>query len=940
MSKILKVAALVVGVVAITVATAGIGAAPAIAASGTGFGAVAASSAVGASLFGLSVGTLTGIGAGLSVSSSLLAKKPGAGSAVGSPTNWKSDVAAPLPYWIGRTKNAGSIVARMGYRGTTNTDQTFVTVYSAAGPIAGFDQFLVDGIPTTFTASGSSSGVANSANGSLYKFAWLNSQVGNQPETVAFVPPNAAMPGWSSGSKLSGLAATMFTVYFDEKGKVFPSGLPKLETVGRGVRVYDPRADSTYPGGSGTQRAANEATWAYSDNPWLHALTWAIGRRSNGIRTVGVGMPVASIDVDAFVQAANVADANGWKIGGVVGSTDDKWNVLKQMCQAGGGEPVRQAAMLSCFVNTPKVSLATITADDLADGDISFPAMQPRRARINSIVPTYRSEDHDWEVVAGTAVSGATYITEDGETRTRQVDYPLVQCFAGQQPVQAAQLAAYDIVNAREYGPIPLPLKPAWIRFKNGDCLTLNIPDANLVNQTAIILKRGLDPSNGSVSLTFRSETPAKHAFALGKTTTAPPTPSITAPPANPYWSDPNATRNDDGENLIIDPQFSKDLTYWPVPAGGYTIQRIAGFPIAAWVTNSSTGYKQAFANSNVLTEFNGVRTVYLVAYGYHSGSAVGTSRAVVDYYNASGTYVGGDYIDLFAGPADQFNRVVSPPFTPPATATKFLAYFDSNLSAGFVNQGGMRVARTQDAADVTQLVSPASAISTVNRDSSGGVLSGELPRDIGFKLLAGGVDITGVAAWSITSKPGYPTASATVSAGNVNVTAAAKDAVLVVSAVYNGRSSTAEITFPSSSAFPASSSATSTIAQTSSTTYGSPNTSILTVQAGPTGAVNLTFSGEFARVPVGTNSAWGKWQWRVPGGTFADVTTESASGQNTTRTAAVGTEPASLIKGVLGVSASKTGLTVGAPYEFQLLLRASTASTNVWSGTASGTAA
>ncbi|AYJ87676.1 hypothetical protein D3Y57_19275 [Sphingomonas paeninsulae] len=542
MSKILKIAAVVVGVVAITVATAGIGTAPAIAASGTGFGAVAASAAVGASAFGLSVGTLTAVAAGLSLASSALAKKPQSGSAVGSPTNWKADVGAPLPYWIGRTLNAGSLVHRIGYpgpdAGVPNQLETFVTVYSGAGPIAGFDSYLMDKVATTFT------GTNGAVVGTLAGYAWLTAKLGAQPEAAAHVAPYAVPPGWGPSAKLSGLASTMLTICFDNKGKVYPTGEPKLAIVGRGVSAYDPRKDSTYPGGSGTQRSATESTWAYSDNPWLHALTWAIGRRSNGIRTIGVGMPIASIDVDAFVQAANVADANGWKIGGVVGSTDDKWNVLKQMCQAGGGEPVRQAAMLSCFVNAPKVSLATITADDLADGDISFPAMQPRRARINSIVPTYRSESHDWEVVAGDVVKGATYIVEDGETRTRQVDYPLVQCFAGQQPTQAAQLAAYDIVNAREYGPIPIPLKPAWIRFKNGDCLTLNIPDANLVNQTAIILKRGLDPSNGSVSLTFRSETAAKHAFALGKTTTAPPTPSISAPPVNPYWMDPNATRD------------------------------------------------------------------------------------------------------------------------------------------------------------------------------------------------------------------------------------------------------------------------------------------------------------------------------------------------------------------------------------------------------------
>jgi hypothetical protein len=88
---------------------------------------------------------------------------------------------------------------------------------------------------------------------------------------------------------------------------------PTVARVIKGVKVYDPRLDSTYPGGSGSCRALDEATYVYSENPWLHALTFALGRFQNGKRVMGVGMPIASIDVAAFVEAANIADANGWK---------------------------------------------------------------------------------------------------------------------------------------------------------------------------------------------------------------------------------------------------------------------------------------------------------------------------------------------------------------------------------------------------------------------------------------------------------------------------------------------------------------------------------------------------------------------------------------------------------------------------------------------------
>src|SRR3546814_11510424 len=80
----------------------------------------------------------------------------------------------------------------------------------------------------------------------------------------------------------------------------------------------------------------NESTYEWSDNPALHALIWALGRWENGKRTVGIGAPVANIRVSDFVEAANIADANGWTMGGVEGSNGRKWDICKRILQAGG----------------------------------------------------------------------------------------------------------------------------------------------------------------------------------------------------------------------------------------------------------------------------------------------------------------------------------------------------------------------------------------------------------------------------------------------------------------------------------------------------------------------------------------------------------------------------------------------------------------------------
>lgn len=515
MSKVLKVAAVVVGVAALAVATAGIGAGAALASVST-LG-VTSTMAAGASLFGLSAATLSTIAGGLSLASSLTAKRPSLGS-TGTQTQFKADPNAPIPYAIGRTFVAGNIVHQAS-SGTNNELLHFAIIWSGGGPIDSFEAFKVDGATVTFGAGGA-------AIGAYAGFMWLKTQLGAAPEAAALSPGSGSMPGWGASSKLSGYAAGLWTLKYDKKGKVFTAGVPKAGMVAKWTRVYDPRKDSTYPGGSGAHRPLVETTYEWSDSPWLNALTWAMGRLQNGQFVLGARQKFDSIDVAAFVEAANVAQANGWKAGGLVTSADDPWQVLKALCQAGGGEPIRIGAMLSCIVNTPRVSLGTITALDLA-GPASVTATQARRDRINGVIGKYRSEDHDWEMVDAAPVRIDAYVTFDGRRRTRPITYPLVQCFAGQQPVQVAQLAAYDIYNAREIPAIVTPLKIRFVGVKPGDCWTLDIPEAGLNNQLCMLRQRSLDVAKGVPTLTWRSETTGKHDAALGKTTTPPPTPTL-----------------------------------------------------------------------------------------------------------------------------------------------------------------------------------------------------------------------------------------------------------------------------------------------------------------------------------------------------------------------------------------------------------------------------
>ncbi|HEV8166171.1 MAG TPA: hypothetical protein VGR74_17335 [Actinomycetota bacterium] len=387
------------------------------------------------------------------------------------------------------------------------------------GPIQGVSGMLTAGESTTF-----SSEVA--VTGPYANFMDLRVQLGAKP-SAAFPypgPPAGSLPEWDDDHKLSGLAAAWWALKGDPK--VYANGVPEPLFITEGPKVYDPRADDTYPGGAGTQRPDDDTTWSFAgrENPYLQAITWCLGYHANGKRTMGMGLPLTAIDLPAFVDGANVYEANAWAgHGGVVYTTDRKWDVLTAMLQAGGGEPMRVGGKISCVVNAPKVSLATLTGADLA-GDAEVTGAQARRDRFNRGVPRYRSEDHAWEMVAAAPVEVSTYITEDGGVwRTREFEFPLVQ-----DKDTAAQLTAYKIADSREFGPIVLPLKPRWRGVRGGDCITVDEPELGLNGQKVLILTREMDPSSGAVTLVARSETDAKHPFALGRTGTAPPSPGLT----------------------------------------------------------------------------------------------------------------------------------------------------------------------------------------------------------------------------------------------------------------------------------------------------------------------------------------------------------------------------------------------------------------------------
>lgn len=461
------------------------------------------------------------IAAGISLASNvavqLTAKGPVAQGQVNSRTIGANN---RQPYIMGRDYSAGLTIHDVGYGGTVddvkNPYRFLATAHSCAGPLDGFESLLADFEEVTLSGT--------AATGYYADWLWCDVKLGARPEASALAPHWAGTPAWSDSYKLSSWAQMGLSLLFDGEGERFPGGqTPELGAIWRGVKVYDPRLDSSYPGGSGSCTLGDETTYVYSTDPALHAGMYAYGRIVEGKRVFGIGLgdlPAMWADVVAW---ANLNDARGWSLGGKIYEPGDKWNNIKMICQAGGAKPVPANGTLRFYYHAPRIAIGTIGLDDLAEGGVRGGRTRRWKERHNTIVPRFRSEPHQWEYVQGTKGSVEAFVTADGEEKADEIQYDLVT-----DKDQATQLATYEVWERREKGPYVLPCKPHMRVYQLGDCLTLKAEIGCEAEDIKVLVRRKrYDFASGRVMLTVVAETDAKHADALSRTGTAPSVPYL-----------------------------------------------------------------------------------------------------------------------------------------------------------------------------------------------------------------------------------------------------------------------------------------------------------------------------------------------------------------------------------------------------------------------------
>lgn len=256
------------------------------------------------------------------------------------------------------------------------------------------------------------------------------------------------------------------------KQDVFPGGAPTIRATVVGRLVYDPREDVTL---GGSQQFADENTWTYSDNWALCILEYMTNRR------YGMGIPLASVDLDSVIAAANVADelvdtsepvdtndlSKGYKtqkryaINGLIESDQPPLDVLASMLAAGAGALVYVDGKYVLKAGTTESASLDLDEDDLRDdADIVIVPKPGRRERINTIKGTFMNAAKNWIGDAFPPVTNTTYLKEDGNTPlVSELDLPFTTDVD-----MARRLAMIQLKTSRQSIRLKWPCKPVGIR--------------------------------------------------------------------------------------------------------------------------------------------------------------------------------------------------------------------------------------------------------------------------------------------------------------------------------------------------------------------------------------------------------------------------------------------------------------------------------------------
>ena len=424
-----------------------------------------------------------------------------------------TDSNAPRQIVFGRCKVPGVIVF-----GSNEADNSaaHLIIALAGHEIQDIDAIYLDGARVDFPAvPGVSSAIVPETGPPIFTDGiYLEKRFGTDNQ-AAQTYITSRLVGWSGLHVLYGIANVGLS--FTWNPTLYGDTFPDISFLLRGMKVYDPRNDTT----------------GYSNNCALVIAAFLMNSR------FGLGYSSSEIDMDSLEEAADICEeiVSGeyrYVVNGYFLSSETPETILENLVESFQGRILfnysgRKWQFKPAKYYTPSL---TITLDDVLS-EIKLVTNDDRAETFNGVQGTYIDPDNNYEENDFPIVKNITYANQDGGQKNVDVKFPLITS-----PITAQRLSKIKLERSRQGLTVSFTTRIKAIVLVPGDNIFLTIPKYGWTNkvfevQEAEILENGSAPNNVLVvGLVLRENATGIYEWANGEETTVDLAPNTNLPSA------------------------------------------------------------------------------------------------------------------------------------------------------------------------------------------------------------------------------------------------------------------------------------------------------------------------------------------------------------------------------------------------------------------------
>lgn len=392
----------------------------------------------------------------------------------------------PGQFIIGRYATGGYAVAPAMSHGSVSgvPDNAFLTYVIEVSdiPVQGLAGLIIDGtVAEIGTSPHADYGLP--ILGDFEGRAWVKFYDGAQtvadPMLLAKYGSYPDRP-WTSDMIGRGIAYAIMTFQYDRE--IF-SNLPTVRFIVDGIKLYDPRKDTT-AGGSGAHRWNNPATWKFSQNPAVQIYNIMRGITLPDGNVWGGRFSAADLPFSNWVAAMNACDVPVTEGGATVATFrtglevsvgDEPAGVIEELLSGCLGQMVDMGGTWKIRVGGPGLPVLFYTDDDvMVTRPEDFDPFPSVTATYNGITATYPAPGALWEPKEAAPIYRTDWEAEDDQRLVAALQFACVTSHRQARHIMRSTLRDHRRMRRHNntLGPFAMGLEPldvvAWTSARNG----------------------------------------------------------------------------------------------------------------------------------------------------------------------------------------------------------------------------------------------------------------------------------------------------------------------------------------------------------------------------------------------------------------------------------------------------------------------------------------